>query len=101
MEEAGQWPTFASLRVKKSGNGVGDLHQLLHVMTNSDLCSGKLNSTWDTRLVETASSTDVADAVDELEDAITLEMITKKASDLVNSQTNHLTSRRRSRPVIA
>jgi len=48
----------------------------------SGRCSGKLHPTWDTCLVESAVGTDVVDAVDELIDAITAEMVTKwNASD--------------------
>lgn len=80
------------LALKFLGHWVGDIHQPLHVsfeddrggnnITVSGLCSGKLHSTWDTCLVESAVGTDVSDAVDELIDAITPEMITKwNASD--------------------
>jgi hypothetical protein len=80
------------LALKFLGHWVGDIHQPLHVsfedgrggnnISVSGLCSGKLHPTWDTCLVEKAVGTDVADAVDELEDAITPEMITKwTASD--------------------
>ena len=75
------------LALKFLGHWVGDIHQPLHVsfeddrggnnITVSGLCSGKLHSTWDTCLVENAVGTDVADAVDELVDAITPEMTTR------------------------
>jgi hypothetical protein len=80
------------LALKFLGHWVGDIHQPLHVSFEDDRggnnisvsgrCSGKLHSTWDTCLVENAVGTDVADAVDELIDAITPEMMTKwSASD--------------------
>ena len=80
------------LALKFLGHWVGDIHQPLHVSFEDDRggnnisvsgrCSGKLHSTWDTCLVENAVGTDVADAVDELIDAITPETITKwNASD--------------------
>jgi hypothetical protein len=75
------------LALKFLGHWVGDIHQPLHVSFEDDrggnnisvsgLCSGKLHSTWDTCLVEKAVGTDVADAVDQLIDAITPEMMTK------------------------
>lgn len=80
------------LALKFLGHWVGDIHQPLHVsfeddrggnnITVSGRCSGKLHSTWDACLVEDAVGTDVADAVDELIDAITPAMETKwNASD--------------------
>jgi hypothetical protein len=80
------------IALKFLGHWVGDIHQPLHVSFEDDrggnnisvsgLCSGKLHSIWDTCLVEKAVGTDVADAVDELTDAITPEMVTRwTASD--------------------
>lgn len=75
------------LALKFLGHWVGDIHQPLHVsfeddrggnnITVSGECSGKLHSTWDTCLVESAVGTDFSDAADELIDAITPEMTTK------------------------
>lgn len=80
------------LALKFLGHWVGDIHQPLHVSFEDDrggnnisvsgACSGKLHSTWDSCLVEKALGPDATDAVDELIDEITPQMITKwNASD--------------------
>lgn len=80
------------LALKFLGHWVGDIHQPLHVSFEDDRggnnisvsgrCSGTLHSTWDTCLVASTVGTDVANAVDELIDGITPEMVTKwNASD--------------------
>jgi len=85
-------PADKLLALKFLGHWVGDIHQPLHVSFEDDRggnnisvsgeCSGKLHSTWDTCLVESAVGADVSDAATDLVDAITPEMITKwNASD--------------------
>lgn len=75
------------IALKFLGHWIGDIHQPLHVSFEDDRCgneipvvgecSSNLHSAWDSCILEAAVGTDVADAVDQLIDAITPEMESK------------------------